>query len=288
MSTKTYTFMVGDKEVTVTLTLEDGKVTAKIDSDVDMDVNALFWSDGDDVAAFDGYKKKDSSLNMNGEGSRYEDEDGVEKVNWDGSDKISSPGSKDEGYILAGESKTFDLSMTPEEFEELVYFGIRATSVGEDGEDSLKLVGKPEGVEDEPPGDFFPEIEQGISYIMLVFDKPFGDDDYYTVKIDSWPGGEDEILDLNENFDDILAWVIECDPNVDKDTPLLGVKIKSGNNVDTLFYAVEGNENGTEPDDFPEDWGVEPGANPNAAWKGDIDAEYKFADVYNEDCDCVC
>ena len=293
---KTYTFMVGDKEVTVTLTLENGVVTAKIDSEIDMDVNALFWGDDDGTGDFEGYTKKDSSLNMNGEGSLYEGEDGVEKVMWDGSDKISSPGSQDVGYIEAGGEKPFALSMTPEEFNNLVYFGIRATSVGEDGEDSLKLVGKPEDCKPPEEEDYFPKWEQDVSNAILVFDQTEGDtkpkpdvDGYYTVKIDNWDGSND----LDDEIDDVLAWLIENDPNIDGDSELLGVIIKGGQQ-DTNFYAYGVNDtNGTDPDPMPTGIGLtlpedDPDtpnneASGNATPPNAIDQTYDYDLVFPED-----
>jgi hypothetical protein len=171
--------------------------------------------------------------------------------------------------------------------------GFRATSVGDNREDSLKLVetGTFHPPKDDDP-DFFPELSQGISHVMLVFGvkEGGGSDGYYTVKIDEFPGGEDQVFDLDNDIEAILAWLIECDPNITADTPLLGALIKSGNNVPTQFYAYgDNNLNGTDPDDLPEDWAVS--ANPrnaNAAWRGEIEATYDFADIYAEDCDCIC
>jgi hypothetical protein len=284
---KTYTWLVDGKEVTVTLTLVDGKVIAKIESEVDMDVNALYWGDDDGKGDFEGFKKKDSSLNMNGEGSQYEGE----AVLWDKADKISSPGSKDAGFISAGGTKEFELSMTAEEFEALVYFGIRATSVGEDGEDSLKLVGKPEDCppEEDDCTDFFPDMDKGISHVTFVWsydpdkapegltDLDKNGDGYITVKIDIPGSKDDEPADLGECGNDLDTWYKAALADIyasDKYKVLLnadfeGAYIKSGNDafspdndpniwdgdpgnaLNSLAYFsvedVEGNDNGNDP-----------------------------------------
>jgi hypothetical protein len=115
--------------------------------------------------------------------------------------------------------------------------GIRATSVGDDRDGSLKLTAIAE--EPEPPCDNFPELTRDISHITLYFKydtlvatPPKGDvggDGYYTVKIDEWPDGIDGTRDLDDNFDAILAWVIANDPYVGEDTVFVGVAIKAGN-----------------------------------------------------------
>lgn len=108
-----------DGTVTFTIAAEEGYA----------DINALYWSNGvDDGNSFSLGK----SLNMNGS-----DED------WDGGDKLSSPGlgSVDEGtFVTAGGDplvRTFDLS-----WDDLDTLGIRATSTST-AEGSIK------GVDDE-------------------------------------------------------------------------------------------------------------------------------------------
>lgn len=180
-----------------------------------------------------------------------------------------------------------------EAFAETV-IGFRAQSVGDDREDSLKIVqtGEYHPPEDEEPGDFFPELSQGISHVLLVFDIAAGKDGYYTVKIDEFPGAEDEVFDLDDHIEDIIAWLIECDPVITAENAgtLMGALIKSGANEQSKFYAYGDNDsNGTEVDEVPEGWAVS--ANPrnaNAAWRGEIEASYDFADIYNEECDCIC
>jgi len=249
---KTYTWMVGGKAVTVTLTIDDdGVVTAKIKSEVDMDVNALYWGDDDGKGDFEGFKKKDSSLNMNGEGSQYEGE----AVLWDDAQKISSPGSKDAGYIEAGGYKEFTLEMDAHTFNNLVYFGIRATSVGEDGEDSLKLVGKPEDCPPDDCTDHFPDFENDISYVNFVFklkdgaidsikDLDTNGDKYVTVKIEMPKGytATDCSNNLDSWYEDALAQIYKKYSDLDENSTLEGVLIKGGGGA--MYGSVTGGQGG--------------------------------------------
>ncbi len=258
MSTKTFTFEGDGYKFEVVLTLDgDGNVTATVTAvEGSADFNAFFWSDGDDTADFGGFTKKDSSLNMNGEGSQYEGED----VLWDGAEKITNPGLGKDGeekssFIKEGESETFDLTkMSKEDFDNLEYFGIRATSVN--GDDSLKLVGTPE---DETPvvpdDDWFPdfkdEYDRDISNVVVYFNIGEGDDcEVYTVKIDNW----DEVSesnDLDDSWEAILAYIIANDEIITEDTPVLGAAIKGGQ--EEYFFGVgEFDTSGdTDPDDLP-------------------------------------
>ncbi|MDD7971302.1 hypothetical protein [Roseinatronobacter alkalisoli] len=284
MSTKTFTFEGDGYKFEVELTLDaDGNVTAKVTAvEGSADFNAFFWSDGDDTADFDGFSRKESSLNMNGEGSKYEGEDGVEDVLWDGAHVNSLPGLGKEGegkqsFVGEGDTKTFDLAgMTAEDFENLEYFGIRATSVNGDG--SLKLVEKPEEDMDPPPEtDFFPEWPQDISNAVFYIDTT-GDGEWdLAVKIDSFPD-DDEIGWISNDMDDFYACMFEyikkVDDRVDDDSTLIGVSIKGGTS-DDAFFLIEGDENGPEPDEGPT----------MNTGPGTTEYEYEdFYDFYQEDC----
>jgi hypothetical protein len=189
--------------------------------------------------------------------------------------------------------------------------GVRATSVGEDREGSLKLAGIL--TEDTPPDDDFPEWEQDISNVVLVFDQTAGDtkpvegktdgggqaypnnpadpqdgDGYYTVKIDNWPTSADD--DLDNSIDDILDYLIANDPYITEESELLGVIIKGGQQ-DTNFYAYgDENTNGTDPDPLPTDLGLTlPEDDPdtpnneaagNATPTNAIDQTYQYEDVF--------
>lgn len=253
MSEKTFTFEGDGYKFEVVLTLDgDGNVTATVNAiEGSADFNAFYWGDGDDNADFGGFKGKDSSLNMNGEGSQYEGE----AVAWDGAQKISNPGLGKEGedkfsFIKEGESQTFDLKgMSAEDFNNLEFFGIRATSVNDGG--SLKLVGKPD--EDDDNGDdltdHFPDLDRDISYVNFVFklDDDASDeakaldkngDGYVTVKVNTDLDGLNGChLDNANNLD---TWYLEAlaaiydDPNfaaLEDNAELVGAFIKGGNNL---------------------------------------------------------
>jgi hypothetical protein len=127
--------------------------------------------------------------------------------------------------------------------------GLRLTSVGADGEGSLKLVGDadiPHGNEDH-----FPELDKDISNIVLYFNTTEGDtrpdpdgDGFYTVKIDDVPESASD--DLDDWLGDVLAHLVAEDPNVTADTGLQGVAIKYG--TTTEFYAMD---NDPAPDTPP-------------------------------------
>lgn len=104
-----------------------------------MDLNALWFSNGDSVADGDtSLEKGEKSLNMNGEGSYLETEEGVEEVTWDSYSVYSETGLKGEDPLGPG---TYDITslfsdITEDELEGLIV-GVRATSVN--GDDSVKL-----------------------------------------------------------------------------------------------------------------------------------------------------
>ncbi|WP_221792590.1 hypothetical protein [Aquisediminimonas sediminicola] len=108
------------------------------------DLNALWFSNGDKTVDGDTtLVKSDSSLNMNGSNTVWDDEGNAtsEKVVWDDYLKVSSTGLGSAGeaktsFVSEGESYTFSAGdFDPEEFGTL---GVRATSVN--GGDGLKWV----------------------------------------------------------------------------------------------------------------------------------------------------
>lgn len=111
-----------------------------------MDLNALWWSDGDDASEGSvSLTSKQSSLNMNGSGSI--DPDG-NAVTWDQVSILSSTGLGKAGtskstYLTAGESYSISIpsGSWASSIEDLT-IGVRATSVSglADGSSSLKLV----------------------------------------------------------------------------------------------------------------------------------------------------
>lgn len=157
--------------------------------------------------------------------------------------------------------------------------GLRATSYGEDGEGSLKLVADYEPPAPPPPpeDDFFPdfkeEYDHDISNVVFYFDD--GEGGIYTVKIDGW----DEVdwsNDLDDTIDEILAYLIECDDNITEDSVLLGVAIKGGQEEKFFAYG-EFDENGTEPDDLP-------GGLEDFITDSSLDNEFDAVDVMSGDC----
>jgi hypothetical protein len=153
-------------------------------------------------------------------------------------------------------------------------FGVRATSVGEDRTDAVKLLGEFDIPAEEPPaeppaetpaapaaepvaetpaappvttppvtptvGGNFPQLPDDISSIVLYYNTPSGDitgDNYYAAKVDNVSWVVEDDLDL---------WLVDAtrylevnDPNVQADTELLGVAITHGGTTD--YYAMDGN-----------------------------------------------
>jgi hypothetical protein len=122
-----------------------------------------------------------------------------------------------------------------------------------------------------PPTDNFEDNGHDLSYTTFYFGTTEGDtqgvydgeptggkngnlpDGVYTVKIDGWPGGNGG--DLDDYYDDVLAYIIANDSNVDADTEVLGVAIHAGEGKpedEEDFYAVADNTNGSASDPYPD------------------------------------
>lgn len=267
---------------TIVITVLNGVATAEVKMiEGTMDLNALYWSDGDETAgegSMAGFTKKDSALNMNGaEGSAQA---------WDGGQKLSnaglgSAGTEKSTFLSTGDTKTFTLSNLTD-ISQAEFLGVRATSVN--GGDSIKLVD--EGEKPTPPGnDDFPLWGQDISNIILVFEQEAGDtkpkpdgDGFYTVKIDSWPGAAGD--DLDDSIDAILAYLVANDQFVTGDANLLGVIIKGGIQ-DTNFYAYgDNNTNGTLADDAPDGLALTWEGSSNPAPGSAVDASYDYGSIF--------
>lgn len=101
-----------------------------------MDLNALWFSDGDGTANEIGsttLAKSDSSLNMNGSSFDVDGNGTQDSLAWDGYQKISSAGLGPAGeaklsFLTAGESQDFNLSAISS-FDQIGLIGVRATSV---------------------------------------------------------------------------------------------------------------------------------------------------------------
>lgn len=142
-------------------------------------------------------------------------------------------------------------------------FGVRATSVGEDRDDAVKLLGEfdiPEPAPEEPPADpssetptevpadtpvptpsiggNFPQLPDDITSIVLVYETSAGDlngDGYYTAKVDNVAWVVEDDLDLW--LLDATSYLQANDPYVEDDTVLAGVAITHGGTTD--YYAMD-------------------------------------------------
>lgn len=148
-------------------------------------------------------------------------------------------------------------------------FGVRATSVGEDRDDAVKLLGEfniPEPEVQEPPvelppvvtppaeppaetpvptpsiGGNFPQLPDDITSITLFYNTPAGDitgDSLYAAKVDNVSWIVEDDLDLW--LIDVTTYLQNQDSNVDDSTQLLGVAITHGADGTTEYYAMDDN-----------------------------------------------
>jgi len=214
------------------------------------DLNALWWDNGADDNIDISLAKSDSSLNMNGSGA--DDWDGYMKVSNAG---LGTLGVNKDSFISAGETDTFSLAdfgltgtFNPEDGGTL---GVRATSVN--GSGSIKLVDTEPVPTDDTQPEHFPDNGHELSFAVFYFGTTSGDvkgggtggntpDGVYTVKVE-FPDGVGN--DLDDYYADILAHIIATDPNVDANTPVLGVAIHAGEGKpeeEVDFYAIDGDE----------------------------------------------
>lgn len=265
------------------------KVTGTIDADGlitlnyellagEADLNGLFIDYGNDGGSITSVGSK--ANNMKGS-----DNDGDKLDGFDDAAALGSIGGNDANNTVGTVTFQAPPGMTLEELAK-AEIGIRATSVGEDGEGSLKLADTGTYCPPEEDDDDFPEWGQDISNIILVFDQTEGDekpnpdgDGYYTVKIDNYPDAASD--DLDDDIDAILAWLIENDPNISSDDDLLGVIIKGGNQ-DTNFFAYgDNNTNGTAPDTPPDGLGLSWEGSENPSPASATDQSYNYGDVFD-------
>ena len=170
-------------------------------------------------------------------------------------------------------------------------FGVRATSVGEERDDAVKLLGEfdtvPEPQPEEPPveppadpssetptevpaptpvptpsiGGNFPQLPDDITSIVLYYNTPAGDtngDGIYAAKVQNVTMVVEDDLDLW--LIDATNYLVNNDPNVDSSTDLLGVAITHGADGATEYYAMDSNP------------GVD--AAPTGDLTGDVSVEY--------------
>lgn len=151
----------------------------------------------------------------------------------------------------------------------------------------LEICIEGEGNPPPPPVEHFPDNGHGLSYATFYFGTTNGDvrgvlngepakgvntpDGVYTVKI-NFPGGAGN--DLDEFYDEILAYIIAHDPHVDANTPVLGVSIHAGEGdprVFETFYEIDNNENDVDLVPSP------PG---DLAIGNEVDTTISFDDVF--------
>lgn len=184
------------------------------------------------------------------------DFDGAYKI---GDESVTSVGTGDNN--VKGTGETFDVGMeigtagmgrddigattftlqgvTLESLDGLT-FAVRATSVGEERDDAVKLVGEFDLPDPIPVDNSFPELQDDITSIALVYDTVSGDssgDGYYTAEVSEVPWYVEDDLDVW--LIDATFYLEASDPNVQQDTELLGVAITTDDG-DTQYYAMDG------------------------------------------------
>ena len=282
-----WTLVSGEVSVNITATL-DGNGNIIFDYDLASgiaDLNGFYidiGNDGGDIT------KVGQGNNMKGS-----DTDGDKLDGFDFAQALGSVGGNDDDNTSGSVTVSMaELGITSLEELAAAEIGIRATSVGEDREDSLKLAATGTFVPDDGgfgAGDF-PERAQAISHITLVFkddvDDGIGDrndDGYYAVKIDNWDAALVEQKDLDDSIADILTWLQteSGDAFAFNEADLCGAVIKGGNQENTLFFSYgDNNTNGEAPDSLPDGIGfylegVKTEQPPNA-----IDTTYLYADIF--------
>lgn len=171
-------------------------------------------------------------------------------------------------YAAGGDTPVFDgkgswfyiVGYTVRPYYELIYKPI------ETDDDDDEVIGS------------FPELNQDISNVVLIFDLQLADDNdgYYTVKFEGFGGGD---VDLDDMIDDILAYLVQQDDNITSSDAFLGAVIKSGEKTVTLYYEYgTGDE---DPDDLPAGIGftIDGTTNANVNPTNAIDVTYDYGNV---------
>ncbi|MDX1375863.1 MAG: hypothetical protein R3357_09895 [Burkholderiales bacterium] len=194
---------------------DEGTFSDNWDTDVDGNPCYSFCADGDITAflATLGVRATSTSTEEGGEGS----------IKWIGSDEPPVPPQEEEDHFPDfKEVWGSDISNV------VLYFDADTTNLVEikqgvfSNGDTNPVDGKKDGTGQGYPNDLA---------------DPIDGDGYYTVKIDNWPGGASD--DLDDNLDEILAYLIATDPYIGDDTVLLGASIKGGQ--EEHFYALDNN-----------------------------------------------
>lgn len=226
------------------------------------DLNGLYLDIGNDGGPI-------SSLGC-GNNMRGSDTDGDKLDGFDFAQKLGSTGGHDAdntgGTVVVSMA---DLGITS--LAELAdsEIGVRATSVGESRDCSVKLADTGELCEDEKeptdPGNgggegFFPTADCGATRLTLVFSPETdgagnwfpatgdqNEDWYYTVQINL---SGDVPKDADDYIQQLLADLNAADVNIHDGSNLKGMFIESDCG-ETGYYAYGYSENGDAPDDLP-------------------------------------
>lgn len=235
----------------------DGSLSASVQMlEGTMDLNALWFSDGDSTANESGttkLDKADSALNMNGATYDVGDDGTQDRLAWDGVQKLSSAGLGTEGEekstFLAAGGEPLDIPLSFNgSLDDLDYIGVRATSVN--GGDSIKLIDEGELITPPPPEeDHFPEWSQpAISHVTFYFNTPDGfefdtkgsggggnnePDGWFTVKFDVGGDAGNEINDMDNWYQEALDLIYS--QFGDLSAYLEGVAIKGGQSGEVWY-----------------------------------------------------
>lgn len=250
-----WTLTSGDVTVEITATLDDaGTVSFNYELvSGTADLNGFYLDLDNDGGAI---RRLDGGNNMNGS-----DSDGDKLDGFDFAQVIGTVGGNDadttSGTVTVSMS---DLGITSLAELANAEVGIRATSVGEDREGSLKLAGTGEVCKDDDPGTEitldFPNCEAGLTSMTLVFLRPDGVaggdynlDGYRAVTVEFTP---EVPTDADTFINDLIADLMAQDEFLSGDTSILkGAFLYCADDDVDFFYYANFNANGEAPDILP-------------------------------------
>ncbi|HEX9856917.1 MAG TPA: hypothetical protein VGA75_01075 [Paracoccaceae bacterium] len=204
------------------------------------DFNSLFW--GDEEQLGDSFSFETESWNI--------DAVHCQEIQWDGGYHLSNPEADPDPakgtYLEAGEVGIVTLPGVAS-LDDLDILGVHATNASTPDGEINAVVGTgidPDADCDKEDEDLFPEWGQDISNAVFYYDTDGDGISDYSVKIDEF--SEDADDDLDTRLGDMRSF-IEDDNESLQGATLLGVSIKGGK-LESQYYQVEGDSNGTEPD----------------------------------------
>jgi hypothetical protein len=246
-----------------------------------MNVNALYWGDGDNTASEGSYSgfsgaKSESSLNMNGTGEVF-----------DGGLKISDAGlgkTPPSSYITANPDDAFPSSFTidagsfdPAKFGTI---GVRATSTSTEGGSIKWIDDAPRDNAPPPPANHFPTGD--MSHFDLYFDKDGNSattNDMVVFRVANVQAVDKTLEDIDTYLKVVTDKAI-ADGLITTNSLFLGAAIKQGNN-DPVFYAADNDPNDVDAaptgySNLPAPYVYEPGPGDLLPQQGLVN--YQFAD----------